>query len=290
MLQKPYNVWPSPRLVTGVNARLWDKLALLFAANTMASTGGSTLVDSKGAPMGDLTAGSTLQWRGTPYGLGVGISGASDVLEQANFEPITTSDGAGTGDLTMIVLANPGAEARISMGLSQGNSANNTTLFLGFNTANSLATATSGAFCFTTRQGASTTGASIASVVDGNYHLFGGRRRGTNVDCFADNLVATASGTIQDITPGTGGIAIGHRAERATDRIATTTSIVLAAAWNRALTDAEMRLLADDPFCMFRPEEFYYKAAAAAGNYGRLINPSGYVGGGGYLVGGGLAA
>ncbi|MEQ1887571.1 MAG: hypothetical protein ABL951_00145 [Alphaproteobacteria bacterium] len=255
MRQKPPRWNIAPALVAPGSRRLWQGLA--FLAPLWGNAGNGALLNSMGQPLAgaNLTAGSTLQWRGTPYGPGAGISGASNLLSQDNIEFISTSDEAGAGDLTMIILANPIAESRISWGLAQGNVADNTNLWLGFNNAaGSVATATSGMFSFNTRNVNSNTNAVVSGAIDGKYHLFGGRRAGANVEGFVDGVLrATASGTIQDIKTGTLGFAIGQRPETTTFRIDTACTIVFAAAWNRALSNAEMRMLAIDPFCMFRP-------------------------------------
>jgi hypothetical protein len=47
---------------------------------------------------------------------------------------------------------------------------------------------------------------------------------------------------------------------------------VMAAAWNRALSDAEMRLLARDPFSMFRPQAEWSRMWSAGGS--TVLNPA----------------
>ena len=61
--------------------------------------------------------------------------------------------------------------------------------------------------------------------------------------------------------------------------------------WNRALSTLEVQQLYVNPnIGLWVPDITRYYIPAAGGNYGRLINPSGMAGGGGYLIGGGLAA
>ena len=61
--------------------------------------------------------------------------------------------------------------------------------------------------------------------------------------------------------------------------------------WNRPLTNPEINALTLNPAKgLWVPDIKQYYIPAAGGNYGRLINPSGMAGGGGYLIGGGLAA
>jgi len=252
MLQKPY-VWnATPALVEPRARELWKSLA--FLAPLWCGTGKGALLGPHGGPLAgaNLTAGSTLGWRGTPYGMGAGISGASNLLTQSSFEPITTSDGAGTGDFTLLVLANPISEARLSSAAGQG-TASNPYARLAFN-SDGLNGLTAGQFGFVTRTTAAT-GVTVAGAIDGNYHLFAGRRIGTVMDAFVDGVKRNSnSGAIRDFAIGTCSFSIGNDAGSATsNRIDTGCNIVLAAGWNRALSDAEMRMLARDPFCMLRP-------------------------------------
>ena len=263
---------------------LWDGVAFVLPLASPGYTRMQGLLNGYGQPLEDssLTAGSTLKWRETPYGLGVGISGASNLLQQDNIEFITTSNGAGTGDFTMVVLANPISESRISWGLAQGNAANGTNTWLGFNSGASLTTATAGTFVFGTRNNTDQGGASTPSAIDGNYHLFAGSRTvsGGNetARAWVDGVLRTtaAAEAVKDIATGALGFAIGQRPEDTTFRIATTTNIIFAAAWNRALRNAEMRLLALDPFIMFRwrgRQQSYY-IPAAGGDVRKKIIPA----------------
>ena len=120
-------------------------------------------------------------------------------------------------------------------------------------------------------------GVDIVGVVDGNYHMFGGVRRGGVLSSFVDGVVRATQGTTQAVGAATSGIAIGQNAEASDYRTATTTNIVFAAAWNRALTNVEMRLLAADPFCMFRQRRNiskYYVAAAGGADVRNHIIPA----------------
>lgn len=273
MPQKPSRWNVSPALIAPEAHPLWKGLA--FIAPLWGFAGMGALLGPHGGPLAgaNLTAGSTLQWRGTPYGLGVGISGASNLLQQDNIEFITTSDGAGAGDFTLLVLANPIAEARSSCGVSQQTTANNRT-HLAFNasTATSGLAAVSGSLCFIARD-STTGGLAMTGAVDGLYHLFAGRRRGTDHSIWIDGVNrASASNAVRDIATGTGHFAIGNLAGGTANRIDTTATIVMAAAWNRALTDAEMRLLARDPFCMFRSQAEWSRMWSAGG--GAVLNPA----------------
>ena len=255
-VRKPYGVAPSPYMAQGAGKGLWKGLAFIAPFQTPKGAGTSTLLDQFGHPLAgsNLTAGSTLQWRNTPYGLGVGISGASDCLYQSNFAPIVTSDGAGAGDLSIVCLANPKAEARVSCLVSQGDFNSPYPYVLMYANSTWDGIATSGQYCFAPVSG-SDVSANVAGAIDGRYHLYGGVRRGQDVIAFIDGVSrATTTGTAQDVLISGCSLAIGSLADLAdTRRIATDCNIVFCAAWNRALTNFEMLLLGIDPFIMFRP-------------------------------------
>ena len=249
---KPYGVAPSPYMAQGAGKGMWKGLAFIAPFQTPKGAGTSTLLDQFGHPLAgsNLTAGSTLQWRGTPYGLGVGISGASNLLYQDDFAVLSTSDGVYTGDFSMVCLANPKAEARVSCLLGQSVAGAQPRTFLIPNPGN-----VSGDFSFFTGEtGPGWSNIIVSGITDGRYHMFGGRKRGTDCTLWVDGTIRGSGTTSQGCGTSAGGIAIGHQAETASDlRIATDCNIVFCAAWNRALTNFEMLLLGIDPFYMFRP-------------------------------------
>lgn len=243
----------SPALVAPEARALWKDVA--FVAPLWGGAGKGALLNALGQPLAgaNLVAGSTLERRGTPYGLGVGISGASNLLTQTDFAPVTTSDGAGTGDFTVLILANPPAESRASAGVSQKSSAGTPRLDVVFNSNTGL-TASSGTLSLISGGGGGTY-PSLANAVDGLYHLFAGQRAGAELSLWVDGAKrASTTTSVNDVWSDITGFSIGNLGESASGaRISTTTNIVFAAGWNRALSDAEMRMLARDPFCMFRP-------------------------------------
>lgn len=278
MLLKP-PLWSVSRALIAPEARgLWKGVAFVFPAFAGAHLGGGgLLLGPTGAPLHriSLVAGAAAERRATPFGSGVGISGSSNLLQRDDYEPVVTSDGAGAGDFTILVLANPIAEARISWGVAQGNTANNTNLWMGFNNAaGSVQTAEFGTLTFSTRNLNSPSGVAAPSAIDGKYHLFCGRRSGAIHDCFVDGILrASESLPIRDIATGDLGLAIGQRPEGTAFRLDTACNIVLASAWNRALSDAEVRLLAQDPFIMLRPVPEWRKVWTPLGG-DAVLNPA----------------
>lgn len=279
MAIKPPRWNVSPALIAPEAQPLWKGLA--FITPLWGAEGGKgVLLNALGQSLADanLVAGSTAERRATPYGQGVGISGASNLLSQSGLQPVITSNGAGTGDFTVVILANPAAEARASVGVSQFRNANPNNMFqIAFNSDGYFNGAVSGQLNFTTYS-SNIQRLNFAGAVDGEMHLFGGIRRGTAHYLYVDGLQkASMSGLVQTISSGnTNGFGIGQRPVTGGSRIATTCSVVFAAAWNRALSNAEMRLLARDPFCMFRMADEWPGVWTAIGAYFLNADPASF--------------
>jgi hypothetical protein len=266
--QKPYSSVFYPGLSRA--PFLWRGCALFAPFNGGLNAHGLRLFGENGGvlPGSELTAGSSLEWRATPYGPAVGISGASNLLERDNFEPVVTSNGAGTGDFTMMILANPISESRGSFAITQTSTSNNG-VQVQFNTAGNISSPVAGSVAVRIRDGAGTNDTSASSVLDGGYHSLIIARSGTKVRIFSDGILrGESSDTVRNITSGgTLGFSIGQRAEATNGRIDTACNVVVAGAWNRALDDFEAALLARDPFIMMRLRPAVFRASAPpAGN------------------------
>ena len=246
---------------------LWRGVAFVAPFLQMSAAGKVTLLDARGRPLNgaNLTANGT-EWRGSPYGLALGNSNDAEQrrLVQTGFAPITTSDGAGTGDFTIIILANPRAEARVAVGLAQRyNSAPTNQCRLDFNT--SADSTSSGSFSFYTHATA-TSSVGVSGVVDGGWHMFGGVRIAGKMTAWVDGVArATSTPTLRGVYNSGAVFCIGGFPTVSSAGMYAGDTVAFASGWNRALNDAEMRLLARDPFAMFRSRRDWVMKAAAAG-------------------------
>ena len=236
---------------------LWRGVAFAAPFLQMSSAGKVTLLDARGGPLNgaNLTANGT-QWRGTPYGLGLGNSNAAELrrLLQTGFSPIVTSDGAGTGDFTVMQLCNPTANAlgTAQVGLAQrvGTGALNQ-FQLAFDSNNAFGYSAGSTMFGTYATAASAVAAT--GLIDGLPHVWIGSRSGTVLSLYRDGvLAASASLTVRDILISGQAFCIGGVPHDAGYGLAVGATIGISIGWDRALSDAEMRLLARDPFCMFR--------------------------------------
>ena len=172
---------------------------------------------------------------------------------------LTTSDGAGTGDFTIIVHAAPTSSTTRQMPIAVANSGGSGgESYLIFN-ANSGLAPSAGNWTFTsfpTSTGLNTSG------VDGAVHSFGVRRRGSLLELFYDGALVASSTYTGALNPSSGafdciagysGSGYGH-----------VDPLYQVGGWNRAFTDAEM-LEARDQNWAFAPRVIRVPVAAAGG-------------------------
>ena len=199
-------------------------------------------------------------------------------LEWASYEPIVTADGIGLNNFTLMVCANPAAgSGAVQHLIAQKNDAGGapySQCFISSN-ADNTNTYSSGGVTFGTygKEPGGVTSSSMvskASVCDGNFHVFAGVRRftsGSNSDhiLYVDGVVGATSNLVnRDLieTP-TRYLAIGSRGNGTTESF--NDKIVFAYAWNRALSDAEVAQVSENPWQLFQPRRIYIPTATAAG-------------------------
>jgi hypothetical protein len=189
-------------------------------------------------------------------------------LEWANYQPIVTSDGAGTGDFTLCLLANPAVAGggAVEHGLAQKNDAAGapyaqaTLLFH----ANATAGYVSGSVSFFTYS-SSSAGIAATGKIDGNWHLWTGTRRGTTFSLYRDaELIASATDVVRNISQASRYLAIGSRGNGTTE--AYRDGAAFAFGSNRALSASEIATLASNPWQIFKAPARRLWVAGAGGN------------------------
>lgn len=181
-------------------------------------------------------------------GIGLASPGLSETVAEWGFNPIVGSNGNGTGDVTLIVLANPISEARTSILIgSMMTGAPYKQLQLGANLNGDTGVASAGSLSIEGYNGANQGFARADGVLDGKFHVFVGVYRGPSGLIYVDGVDKTsASGA------GTGGGGLGDFGLDASSRISVgnesygttrtmNASVPFAAAFNRALSPAEVR-------------------------------------------------
>lgn len=167
-----------------------------------------------------------------------------------------TSNGTGTGDFTMLVVANPSASgSQQNFLFCQRNSISLVQADLVANVDGSNAQS-SGAFTLQTYNGTFVC-ASAASALDGNFHAFVGKRTGTTLAVYKGGAqLATGSGAAQAVWDSGVIIGYGGLIPNAGSARGASSGIACAAAWNRALADDEIEQVSTDPTSMLiYPEE-----------------------------------
>jgi hypothetical protein len=174
---------------------------------------------------------------------------------------ITTSDGVGTGDFTFATLANPSAtgSGAVEHLFAQKNDAGGApycqTGLLAHYFGGGYG---SGGMVFLT-YGSAPVECVTTGVMDGGYHMWVCRRVGTSYRLFKDgvSIASTTATAINILQSPTRYTAIGSRGNGTTESYRDST--VMAASWNRALTDNEVVQLTSNYWSLFKaPPRFYF--------------------------------
>ena len=186
----------------------------------------------------------------TAHGLGMWAN-TVDSAGATETSRIITSDGVGTGDFTIFFYGAPPASTTrsVAVGSSDGVGGGVYEPYVLINENNSFA-ATSGLFTFTLS--GSTSSAGISGAVDGNLKLFAGVRRGGVLYAYAGNTSATGGVQTTSIVRSSMKFHIGGYISSITQG-ANQYGVILAGAFNRALSAAEISVLNVSPWQIFRP-------------------------------------
>jgi hypothetical protein len=181
---------------------------------------------------------------------------------------ITTSDGVGTGDFTFATLANPSAagSGAVEHLFAQKNDAGGApycqTGLLAHYFGGGYG---SGGIVFLT-YGSAPVECVTTGVMDGGYHMWVCRRVGTSYRLFKDgvSIASTTATAINILQSPTRYTAIGSRGNGTTESYRDST--VMAASWNRALTDNEVVQLTSNYWSLFKaPTRFYFAPSGGGG-------------------------
>lgn len=190
--------------------------------------------------------GATAWTRSVPGAITDGDGTNGHFRVGSGYTPIVTSDGVGAGDFTMVALVNAAAVASAQYVISQRQSGSaQANLAVNASQSGGSTTASSGRLSFATNAGAGFTQASALSIIDGTWRWIAGRRSGSTLTVWSGPLTgvmsnlasATASHDIQNASQGFG---LGCAGNSATT-FPYPDGLALAAGWNRALDDDEMR-------------------------------------------------
>lgn len=202
----------------------------------------------------------------TAKGIGT-LSAIGQVNTEWAKQFITTSNGAGTGDFTLVALANPSSGSTPQHIFAQKNDAGGSPFAqcaLIANAGNN-GLGSSGNFSFLTYNTVSSGVASAGgTAVDGNWHLWAAVRRGTSHELYRDGiLIASSSLTVRSISQASRYTAIGSRGNGTTEGYSRNVS--MAAGFNRALLPSEIATISANPWQVFAPVQRSIWEPVAAG-------------------------
>lgn len=245
--------WTSqPPFITGVDPKNPVMKGLAFAWN--AATWPIEALSGVQASTTNVSVSSSIAGRVTSNSQGqVNVEWAEQF--------ITTSDGAGTGDFTLMVVANPAAAGdgtNTEHVLSQKNDAAGApyaqAIFQAH--ANALGAYASGNFSFFTYAGTGVA-AVAAGACDGAYHVWVGTRIGTTSTLYKDGVsIASSVDAVQQIIQAGSQryMAVGSRGNGTTQSYRN--NAAAAFGWNRGLSQSEISALSisiQSPWQLFNP-------------------------------------
>lgn len=238
---------------------------------------GLACVFAEVSPFRDAVTGTVLAWGSantsvmTPLGGGVGCNGTTNAQIGAGsgFAPLRTSTGNGLGDFTLFAIASPAATgAGGSSVFGQGDEATGDGCFIGVNygaTFGAHSGAVMGSIYLS--GGGNYDNAYAASGCDGGLHAFAmARNLATNdVGLWIDGKSAatvTMSADRNILASSAPHIFFGGSPVDTVPAISG--AVLFAAAWNRALSAAEILQVSLDPYCFLAPSEDPLPALFAA--------------------------
>lgn len=202
------------------------------------------------------STGNATQFVAGPNGPTALFQSSSANVNWASYNPITTSTGIGTGDLTVAGAAYFATSQVFGTWLSQRITNNQMNCFVGRNHLNS---GVNGVIGFQLYSGAFT-GATSGAIADGKYHVWAGRRSGTTCNVYQDGADVTSSSTASSSTvwAATQDLTVGDMAQNLSisgigGHGNPASLLDFAFAWNRALSLDELAWQAREPFAMWRP-------------------------------------
>jgi hypothetical protein len=175
-------------------------------------------------------------------------------IEWAN-QFITTSDGAGTGDFTMMILAKvPAGSGAVMHMFAQKNDVAGTPFaqcaLLAHSSAGVYSAGSVEFFTFNTATNVSAT--ALAGLTVGGYALYTGVRQNGGLTLFnGQKSIASTAGSALNISQASRYTALGSRGNGTTEALSG--EVAFAAAWDRALSAPEISVLYENIWRIFAP-------------------------------------
>lgn len=195
---------------------------------------------------------------------GVGIQAVSSSSIGASFaaSPMRTSDGAGVGDFTYVVVASPILSSQREIFVSCGNGSSEFYLLANATVSN---VASPGMFAAQTNSGGAS-GLQVAGAVDGNPHVFAYSRRVNGGACDAAMYrdgVLLASGTVNKVQMWSSA-SLDYVGGVSVTGYGSSSPVALVLGWNRALSAAEVADVSRNPWQVFEAMDDWDDVLAGA--------------------------
>jgi hypothetical protein len=215
----------------------------------------------------------------TANGIGSYSDGSDVAVADWSYNNLVGSNGNGTGALTLMAFANPSALAArgFIFGVSMsGSPYKNIGLFA--NTDRDFGVASGYLSIYGYNSGSIGIGAHATTGVDGFPHVFVGTTTEINLyqNLYIDGKNVTTSSYQRNGnfgTDATSRVCVGNQYPYGSGR-AMTGTVILAAAWNRLLSETEILYISKNPWQLFAPLSLPIFAPSAAGSFPVLSNPT----------------
>ena len=227
-------------------------------------TARSGLITPDFGPTLGLSGGIELQ--ASRHGIGAQLDASEYLIGPASTSVVNTSDGSGTGNFTVAVLHSFGTNVAVrAIAAQRSNTASGYNQFAIQANANAAGFASSGSLQFATYSGAYTAFA-VGGAIDGQHHLVFMVRSGSSLIGYQDGVsIGSTSGTVRNVKAADSRFALGIAPP--TFNTAGSGSITFSAAWDRALSEEEVKEISANPWQIFRakPRVLYFDVGGGPG-------------------------
>ena len=203
-------------------------------------------------------ASNKLFTKGSTTAIATTVNGIANTFDNTNNSTlyqsgavVSTSDGVGTGDFTLLSIGNPSSRLDMDTLFSQREykQGSHSQFDLMANTGPNF-TMASGTISFITYEDGFSS-VSFSGGISGDFIQLVIRRSGTNHAIYANGLLKVETSlTVRDVSTSGSETKIGNLGDYTTDEYAYENEILLTLAWDRALLDEEIAMLNQDPYQM----------------------------------------
>ena len=174
---------------------------------------------------------------------------ATGAIGVANYSPLTSSDGSGTGDFCVLYSGSINTASQITRIIYQRRNVS-PYIHWGINGND----ATSGYLNFYLYNGGVDSNVTMAGAIDNNEHVYICQRKGSDLEIYKDGIIgATAGGSTKDFLTASQDFTIGHYLISGAGAYPNLGDQRFYAGWDRSLSSGEIKSMTADPYQFLIP-------------------------------------